>query len=340
MPMDNPRSATVRSTGSHRLHEVPSSAVAVTARPLHLHRRMSLEDAFRATVLECLAHVAANISPVVRARDMEGLHQLRVGLRRLHVAFSAFGDEFRTPALMDLKARTKAFADAVAPARDLDVFIEELLAPLAERLGHDESFKILRARAEEARQSAWAEAVAHIASAEFAVFQDDAAAAAEARSWLGGPNIAIDLKAHLAVRVPVKSAAARIMDEQLMRARKRGRRLKSLEQREFHRSRIALKRLRYAAEFYAPLYKKKKVKRYLDRLKRFQDLLGCINDVAQVRSVLARLVADEATSAHVQADLCFTAGLINGWHRARAERLIKKALRRWDKFKRLEPFWT
>ncbi|MGA7675674.1 MAG: CHAD domain-containing protein [Rhizomicrobium sp.] len=338
--MDDPRTAMVRSTGHHRLHEVQSSALAVTARPLHLRGRTTLEDAFRTTLLECLAHVAANIAPVIRSRDVEGLHQLRVGLRRLHVAFSAFGEEFRTPALMDLKARAKAFADAIAPARDLDVFIEELFLPMADRLGHDEAFKMLRARAEEARQQAWDEATAHISSPEFAVFQDDVAAAAETRSWLGGQDIAVDLKARLAMRVPVKSAAAPMMDEHWMRVRKRGRRLKSLEQRECHRLRIALKRLRYATEFYGPLYKKKAVKRYLDRLKKLQDLLGCINDVGQVRAVLGRLVADQAVSAHVQADLYFTAGLINGWHRARAERLSKKALRRWEKFKRLEPFWA
>ena len=338
--MDDPRTATIRSTGHHEMHEVQSFALAVTARPLRLSRRMTLDDAFRSTLLECLAHVAANVSPVCRSRDVEGLHQLRVGLRRLHVAFSAFGDEFRTPALMDLKARTKAFTDAIAPARDLDVFIEELFLPMAERLGHDESFKILRARAEQARQHAWNEAVAHVSGAEFAAFQDDVAAAAEARSWLGGHDIAADLKARLAVRVAINSAAAGLMDEQLMRVRKRGRRLKSLEQRECHRLRIALKRLRYAAEFYGPLYKKKAVKRYLGRVRKLQDLLGCINDVAQVRAVLARLLADEAISAHVQADLYFTAGLINGWHRARVERLSKRALRRWDKFKRLDPFWA
>jgi CHAD domain-containing protein len=337
--MDDPRMATVRSTGQHGSHEVQGSALAVTARPLRLSRRMTLDDAFRSTLLECLAHVAANVSPVLRSRDVEGLHQLRVGLRRLHVAFSAFGDEFRTPALTDLKARTKAFADAIAPARDLDVFIEELFLPMSERLGHDESFRILRARAEEARQRAWDEAVTHVASSEFAIFQDDVAAAAEARSWLGGHDIAADLKARLAVRVAVNSAAAGMMDEQLMRVRKRGRHLKNLEQRECHRLRIALKRLRYAAEFYGPFYKKKAVKRYLGRLRKLQDLLGQINDVAQVRTVLARLLTDEANSAHVQADLYFTAGLINGWHRARVERLSRKALRRWDKFKRLEPFW-
>ena len=336
--MDNPRTATVRFTGRHRLHEVHASAV--TARPLRLRKRMTVEDAFRVTVLECLAHVAANVSPVLHSRDVEGLHQLRVGLRRLHVAFSAFGDEFRTPQLMDLKARTKAFSDSMAPARDFDVFIEELFAPVAEKLGHDEAFKLLRLRAEAARTRAWDAAIAHVSSVDFAVFQDDVAAAAQARSWLGGQSVAIDLRARLAVRVPVMSAAGRTMDEHLMRVRKRGRRLKSLEQRECHRLRIALKKLRYAAEFYGPLFKKKAVKRYVDRMKKLQDLLGVLNDVAQVRSVLARLLADETTSSHTQADLSFAAGLINGWHRARAERLSKKALKRWEKFRRQEPFWA
>ena len=336
--MQETRSATVRSTGHPHLHEVP--ARAVTARPLKLSRRMTLEDAFRATVLECLAHVVANVSPVLRGRDVEGLHQLRVGLRRLHVAFSAFGDEFRTPALKDLKTRTKAFADAVAPARDLDVFIEELFEPMAEQFGHDESFKILRERAAVARDKAWDEALEHLAGPEFALFQDDVAAAAEARSWLGGHSLAIDLKARLAVRVPVMEAANRMMDEHLMRVLKRGRRMKSLESRDTHRLRIALKKLRYAAEFYGPLYKKKAMKRYLGRLRKLQDMLGALNDVAQVCAVISRLIAEESAAPHVQADLFFAAGLVNGWHRARVARLNHKALRRWDKFKRMQPFWA
>lgn len=333
--MEDTRTATIRSIGRHR----PLEAIAVTARPLRLRRRMTLEDGFRVTILECLAHVAANVAPVVRSRDVEGLHQLRVGLRRLSVAFSAFGEEFQTAALKDLRARTKAFADAVAPARDLDVFVEELFEPLVEHLGHEDAFRILRQRAEEARQRAWEAAVAHVSSVDFAVFQDDVAAAAEARSWLGGSSVAIDLKARLAVRVPVKSAAHRMMDEHLMRVRKRGRHLKSLEQRDCHRLRIALKKLRYASEFYGPLYRKKDVKSYVRRIKKLQDLLGQVNDVAQVRAVLSRLTVDEGAPAHTQADLSFAAGLINGWHRARMERLQRKTLRRWEKFRRAEPFW-
>jgi len=336
--MDDSRLATIRSIGRHRLHEVHSAAV--TARPLRLSKRMTLEDAFRVTVLECLAHVAANVSPVLRGRNAEGLHQLRVGLRRLHVAFSAFGDEFRTPALKDLKTRTKAFSDALAPARDLDVFIEELFAPLAVEFDHEEAFKILRRCAEEVRAQAWDAAVEHISSVEFAAFQDDVASAAEARSWLGAQSVTIDLKSRLAVRVPVKSASARMLDEHLMRVLKRGRKAKVLDQRSTHRLRISLKKLRYAGEFYGPLYKKKSVKRYLTRVKQLQDMLGALNDVAQVRAILGRLTAGETISPHTQADLCFAAGLVNGWHRARADRMGRKALKHWEKLKRLDPFWA
>lgn len=331
--MDTPRTATIRSIG----RPLPADPAVVTARPVHLHKGMTLEDAFRVTVLECLAHVAANVSAVVRARDAEGLHQLRVGLRRLHVAFQAFGDEFRTPALNDLRTRTKAFTDAVAPARDLDVFLAELFEPLAEKFGHEDAFATLRHRAEIARERAWDAAVVQIQSADFATFQDDVATAAEERAWRQG---AANPTARAALRQPVKKAAARMLDRQLRRVRKRSRHAKALDQRGCHRVRIALKKLRYAAEFYGPLYRKKDVKHYIERLKALQDLLGRVNDVAQVRAVLSRLMIEEAGTAHAQADLSFAAGMIEGWHRGHVEGVNREAIARIGKFKRLDPFWA
>jgi CHAD domain-containing protein len=300
---------------------------------------MSVEDAFRVTVLECLAHVAANVAAVTRSREVEGLHQLRVGLRRLNVAFSAFGDEFRNPVLRELGKRTKAFTDAIAPARDLDVFAGELFLPPAEAAGYDEPFRTLSERTERARADAWDQAVEHVSSVDFAVFLDDVAAAAEGRSWMSRTLSEEDFRTRLAIRAPVMSVAARLLDEHLVRTRKRGRHLKTLAQRDCHRLRIALKKLRYAAEFYGPLYKKKKVRRYVMRIKKLQDLLGALNDVAQVRATLSRLTADETTAPRAQADLYFAAGLINGWHRARAARMSRRALKRWDRFKHLTPFW-
>ena len=328
--MDEPRPATIRNPSrAHDLH------LPVNARPLRISKGMSIEDAFRVTLLECLAHVAANVASVTRSREIEGLHQLRVGLRRLAVAFSAFGEEFRTPAQRDLQERTKAFSDAIAPARELDVFAGELFPPVVKGAGEEASFVLLSERLERARQDAWDRAVESVSSVEFAVLLDDVAVAAQSRSWTGD-----DLENRIAVRAPVKSVAARLLDEYLIKARKRGRHIKGLEQRDCHRLRISLKKLRYAAEFYGPLFKRKKVRRYMKSIKELQDLLGALNDAGQVRATLSQLTGGDMPGARVQADLFFASGLINGWHCARAMRLGKNALRDWDKFRHAEPFWA
>ena len=64
-----------------------SHPAAVKARAAILPRDIPAEDAFRLTLLQCQWHIAANISAVVEAREVEGLHQMRVGFRRLRVAF-------------------------------------------------------------------------------------------------------------------------------------------------------------------------------------------------------------------------------------------------------------
>lgn len=328
--MDAPRYATIRNPS--RVHDLH---LPVNARPLRISKGMSVEDAFRVTLLECLAHVAANVASVTRAREIEGLHQLRVGLRRLAVAFSAFGEEFRTPAQRELQVRTKAFSEAIAPARDLDVFADELLPPVVKGMGDDGAFALLRERLVRAREDAWERAVESVSSVEFAVLLDDVAVAAQSRPWAGD-----DLRSRIAVRAPVKSVAARLLDEYLIKAHKRGRQIKGLEQRDCHRLRISLKKLRYAAEFYGPLFRKKRVKSYINSIKKLQDLLGALNDAGQVRAILSQLTCGDMPGAHAQADLFFASGLVNGWHCARATRMGKSAIKNWDKLRRTEPFWT
>lgn len=292
----------------------------VKARPVQLHRRMAAQDAFRFTLLECLAQTTANVPVVVLGRDVEGLHQLRVALRRLQVALRAFGDAFGAPVLLELKTRAKYFSRAVAPARDLDVLIEEMLAPMVEQTGL-EAVETLRARAGIIRAKAWDAAVDAISSTEFAGFLEDVAAAAEMPP---GSHV---------YAVPVKKFARASMDDFLALARKRAKHFKSLEPTERHRLRVALKHLRYAAEFYAPLYKKKKVERYLGRLEKLQDGLGVLNDAALFDGIVARL-AEDAPDGFGSA-----ARQVEDWQRAHIARLHKKMHRTWTKFRRQKPFW-
>jgi len=324
---------------SFQVGEANAIARVARARPVRLTRKMTVEEAFRVTVLECLAQVAANAPAVLQSRDIEGLHQMRVGLRRLHVALNAFGEEFRTPALKELRKRTKALADTIAPARDLDVFLGELLDEPARADGRSETFSTLRDRAEEARKLAWDQATHSVASAEFSGFLDDVAVAAETHSWFTKSIRAGAAEgAHYAVDSPVRPTAARMLDEHFSRVSKRGRHMRSLGERERHRLRIALKKLRYAAEFYAPLYKKNQVRKYLRRLKALLEDLGALNDVVAVRATLTRLTHEESGKRHYP-DLCFAAGVISGWHGARARAIDKSAVRHWEKFRDMDPFW-
>jgi CHAD domain-containing protein len=320
--MDDPRPASIHSLSRRAAHRVQP----VKARAGHIHRKMSPDDAFRTTLSDCLGQMTANAGVLRNGRSVEGLHQLRVGLRRLEVALKSFGEAFEQPWLEELRGRAKVLSSRLGPARDLDVFLQDLLsAPAKAFAGEDDAelFTALRIEAEVAREAAWKDAMASIVSHDFTVFLDDVAALAQSRLPL-----ARDTK--------VMPVAARMLARQAARARKRGKAARSHEEGDLHRLRIALKKLRYGAEFFAPLYKKKKVRRYLSQVKKLQESLGELNDIAHARAVIGRL----APSSSQEGSLRFAAGIVQGWYRARQPLLVKQAMKRWDRLKEAEPFWV
>lgn len=298
----------------------------VKARPVRLNADMTAEDGFRVAVLECLAQISANI-PAVRAREVEGVHQLRVGLRRLHTAFFAFGDPFRIATVKRLRRRTKGLAGIFGPARDLDVFLESIFTPVALSADGNEALALLKKRIEDARAKAWDEGLEKLDEGGLQEFLDQVAAVAEARSWAKGSA------------EPILVTSARTLEERFLRARKRARRIDRGEDRDFHRLRIALKKLRYTAEFFEGLYKRKRLNEYLDHLRKLQDVLGAMHDVAAARQTLLRLTAEEPASARSAAQLAHASGLITGWHESRATGLADKARKKWKELSRTEQFW-
>lgn len=298
----------------------------VKARPVRLNADMTAEDGFRVVVLECLAQVSANI-PAVRACEAEGVHQLRVGLRRLHTALYSFGDPFRVATVKRLRRRTKGLADMFGPARDLDVFLEEVFAPVARSADGNEALAFLKERLEKARLQAWDEGLSKLDEGGLQEFLDEVAATAEGKSWGAGG------------RDPIRETAARTLEETFLRARKRARRIDRGEDRDFHRLRIALKRMRYTSEFFEGLYRRKKVKAYLDHLRKLQDVLGAMHDVAAARQTLLRLTAEEPASARSAALLAHATGLITGWHESRSIGLADKARKKWRELNAAGQFW-
>ena len=307
-----------------------------------LPRGTTAEDAFRLTVLQCKWHIAANIPAIVNARDVEGLHQMRVALRRLRVALTCFGGEFRNSTTEALRLRAKQISERLALARDFDVFLDELFEPAATANGAKEAFDVLRARAKSARRTAWEDAVTQVQSPTFSAFlreigeMIDQRASSDAPTARTHPN-----KGVIAFEMPAKDVAGRMLEYRLDQAKKHARGLRVLTDEQRHKLRITLKKLRYSAEFFAPLYSERAVRKFLKRLSRMQDVLGALNDVVRARETLETLVSEgDGGPLASRADLSFAAGIAYGWQLERAARTGKAAVGYWKKFREARPFWN
>jgi CHAD domain-containing protein len=117
--------------------------------------------------------------------------------------------------------------------------------------------------------------------------------------------------------------------------RKRSKRLRELTPADRHQTRLAAKKLRYAAEFFAPLYRGARATRYIDALSRLQSALGKLNDFATAE----RLLDELAPAAMHAPGAAHTAGIVRGWSIAAAATDLARADKAARAFAKLKPFW-
>jgi triphosphatase len=88
----------------------------------------------------------------------------------------------------------------------------------------------------------------------------------------------LDLKAVRVLGRPVHRYAQAALARRHQQVRERGRGYPGLKDAELHRLRIAVKKLRYTAGFFSPLFSKRKSAKMHAALEWLQDALGGIND--------------------------------------------------------------
>ena len=133
---------------------------------------------------------------------------------------------------------------------------------------------------------------------------------------------------------PVADFAAGVLEERYGRVMTKGRSLGRLDSRELHRLRIAIKKFRYASDFFATLYDDNAARAALKRLSRLQDILGAMNDAATVANLAARGFGGRPGPAAREAK-----GLLLGWSRGRAATLRRELKGAWKEFRGAEQFW-
>ena len=296
------------------------------ARSVPLGADTGVAQALAAIASDCLAQIGGNADGVGIGADTEFLHQMRIGVRRLRSLIRlarGVGAELPDPLAVELRW----LAASLGPARDWDVFTDEVLPPIAHSFRARRELTSIRIRAARRRAQHRASAQAAVASPRFlqlllalgAFFAD----MAETDAAPEGP-------------APAMPFAIELLGAREQKLRKLGKRLPTATSGERHAVRIAAKKLRYAAEFFSPLFPERRARIYVRSLSRLQTSLGVLNDVATAEGLLAELAPPDATS---NPRVAHAAGLARGWIAASQASSVGAVDKAWRAFARRKPFW-
>lgn len=298
-------------------------------RKLRLDPSVALDDAFATILRSCFLHLLQSLPAAEDGRNPEGVHQLRVALRRLRSALDLMGSVGSLSNLDALRSEAKWLAQDLSAARDWDVFRLDTLPTIAQACPSVAGFDALGRAAARRQSEAYGKAHRALADRRCALFLIGLGNWIETRGWRS--DVAAEDLGRLAE--PAVNFAQRILSAQHAKVLKRGRRFKSRAAEELHRLRLATKRLRYLGEFLLPLYEdRKSTRRFARRLAALQEELGAFNDMAVTASLLEGLNAEP--------DSAVAAAAVAGWQ-ARASIGVQPSLHStWCDFTAARPPWA
>ena len=247
------------------------AAAPVKSVSLVLNSGMSVEDGFVAIVQACLAQFQANLPGVLESDDIEYVHQARVALRRLRAALRLYRKACVLPD--EWMGGLRALVASLGPARDWDVLGAETLPAIAPHYPDPEAWQhgltLLEAHRAEVRAA-----------------MRSALSQARPGAWLLGLQRGLLQHGWRGVPEAQRFVQLSPLDKWARRALQKGHRsvvraardFAQLQPQQRHALRIAIKRQRYAAEFFRTLFSGRRQERYLAVLRDAQDSLGRAND--------------------------------------------------------------
>ena len=307
-----------------------ASPAAKRPRKLRLASSASLDEAFAAILRACLHHLLESFPAAEDGRDPEGIHQLRVALRRLRSALDLMRSVISTSKLDMLRSEAKWLAQNLSAAREWDVFQQDTLRVVAQGCPSIAGFDALDGAVEQRRTACYDNVRLVLAERRTACFVIGLGGWIEARGWRS--DVAPEHLAQLAE--PAMNFARSILSAQQAKVLKRGRRFKSLTAEQLHRLRLSVKKLRYVADFLLPLYGQRKcARRFSDRLADLQRELGTYNDMATTAAVLADIGTESSGSSAAIA-------AIAGWQAHAMVGVGPRLRKTWSGFVKTKAPWS
>ena len=299
-----------------------AEAVGITA-------EHAVDDVIALLAGACWQQLLNNHAVAMEGSDPEGVHQMRVALRRLRTMCALFRREIPSPSFEAISGEARWLMQQLGPTRDWDVFDGTTVARLA-TAAPEVDFGGLREAVHQQRKSNYAILQGVLADPRCSRFLLSLGNWVERRGWRNE----IESEALAALSQPMPALADKILARRHRKVLRRGAHFRRLDTNAQHDLRIDLKKLRYAAEFFLPLYATHaRAKRYVARLARLQNSLGRARDTANIRTLLDVIRQDDQPALHL------AVGAMTGW-RARDQIAVAKTLRkRWRRFKATPAFW-
>lgn len=301
----------------------PDAPRAVRATAVALSDTMTVEQGFQAIAWNCLTQMQGNEQSVVQGDDVESLHQMRVGMRRLRSALTIFKQLLKLPE--GLQGELDWLAKELGDARDWDVLASSTLPALARKLAEPEQIDGVQHAATDKANEQHISAAQAVGSPRYTRLLLNIARWVQTTGWRAGPATP---KMNTQLLKTLRKFADTMLKRNQRRLRTSASHLRDATPEARHRVRIAAKKTRYAAEFFASLYRPKTVLPYIRALTGLQDELGFLNDAA----IADRLLSDMAAG---QPQLASGAGFARGFLVACVQNDDKIIIKLWKKFTRI-----
>jgi CHAD domain-containing protein len=298
---------------------------AVKADDIALAHDAETVAAFRCIASSILQQISGNEAAVGSANP-QGVHQMRIGLRRMRAAISLFSELLDDAETARLKQELRWLTGRLGPARDLHLLSLRLRRSRASAPDRQRRLNVV----ETLRNEALATAIAALSTERYQKLLADLSLWIEAGAWAGG-------SASGKVQRRARDFADAVLAKRARKIVRRARDLQALDVEGRHQLRIAAKKLYYATGFFEALYDGRKTRdrivNYQHRVKSLLDHLGALNDLAvqqQLTGSLAPVVRQSDGFAVIEP---------SRHERAKTERLLKAAGRAGQELADAKPFW-
>lgn len=306
------------------------SAAPVKAESIQLKSGTTFDGAVTAVLSNTLAQFVANWAALRETEHPESIHQMRVALRRMRSGLAMFKKVLPCPEFDVLRAEAKRIASALGPARECDAFRNTAEQGPLSHADRPAIYETLLAAVEDRRIAAYRDARALIEDRGTTLFVLKVQSFLARGAWRNGlPGVELHqptLSAKKFAKHSLVKLSARVL--------KRGKGLPNISDEARHKLRIALKNLRYGAEFFGGLFDRpRKMKSYIDCVSELQDLLGAQNDVVMARHFLDKLSQNFGPGAER------ASGFLIDWYAHGVSTADENLCSSWKKFKRTDAFW-